>query len=163
MNEEKEILDEVQSQISSFDNKASILLSVVGIIFALTLSILDVFHSSYFQSENMIFKVCYIIAFMSYIVVTAFLIICLLLVILPRKNKSTQKYPNYFNDINNMTKEELNNAIKNYKKDSTLILDQIKINSSICARKQKWLKVGILFLIPFIILMVLMIFMTIFA
>ena len=163
MNEEKEILDGVQSQISSFDNKASILLSVVGIIFALTLSILDVFHSDYFQSKIIGFKVCYIVFFISYIIVTIFLILCLLLVVYPRKNKNAQKYPNYFYDVNNMTKEELNDSIKNYKKDSSLILEQIKINSSICARKQKWLKFGIFLLIPFSFLMVLMIFMTVFA
>ena len=53
MDNNKEILKEVQSQISFFDNKASILLSVVGIIFALTLSFLDVFHSEFLLIDTL--------------------------------------------------------------------------------------------------------------
>ena len=61
MDNNKKILEEVQSQISFFDNKASILLSVVGIIFALTLSFLDVFHSEFFMGNNATFKTFYIL------------------------------------------------------------------------------------------------------
>ena len=43
-NEQKqEILSGISNQISSFDNKASILISAIGILFALSLSFLDVF------------------------------------------------------------------------------------------------------------------------
>ncbi len=41
--EKQKILDNVYLQISSFDNKANIFITVIGIVFALSLSFLDVF------------------------------------------------------------------------------------------------------------------------
>ena len=68
MDNNKKISEEVQSQISFFDNKASILLSVVGIIFALTLSFLDVFHSEFFLGKDITFRTFYILLFICYYV-----------------------------------------------------------------------------------------------
>ena len=41
--EKKEILSNIQNQISAFDNKASIFLAAIGIVFALSISLFDVF------------------------------------------------------------------------------------------------------------------------
>jgi len=160
---EKEILDDVQAQISSFDNKASILLSVVGIIFALTLSFLDVFHAEYFIARNKSFRILYTVTFIMYILTTISIIISLLFVILPRKHKSLINYPNYFADVNMMNKDELIEKIKMYNNDSNMIVDQIRINSKICSAKQKWLKLGMYLFVPFVLFIVVMIFMIIFA
>ena len=163
MENNKEILEGVQSQISSFDNKAIILLSVVGIIFALTLSFLDVFHSEFFLCKHAIFRTFYILLFICYILITISLIIFLILVILPRKHNGKEKYPNYYRDINDLSKQDLKVAIKRYSKEEDLILEQIKINAEICMKKHKCLKLSIFFFIPFIVCIVAMILMTMFA
>ena len=163
MKNNKEILDGIQSQISSFDNKASILLSVVGIIFALTLSFLDVFHSEFFIGKDITFKAFYILLFICYILITISLIILLILVIFPRKHNGKEKYPNYYLDIKDLSKQDLKDAIKRYSKEEDMILEQIKINAEICMKKHKCLQLGTIFFIPFIICIVVMILMTIFA
>ena len=163
MENKKEILEGIQSQISSFDNKANILLSVVGIIFALTLSFLDVFHSEFFLGKEATFRTFYILFFICYILVTISLIILLILVILPRKHKGKEKYPNYYRDINDLSKQDLKAAIKTYSEEDDMILEQIKINAEICMNKHKCLRLGVIFFIPFIICIVAMILMTMFA
>ena len=87
MDDNKKILDGIQNQISSFDNKASILLSVVGIIFALTLSFLDLFHNDFYIVKNTFFKRWFSSVFVLYIVVAILIIVCFILVIVPRENK----------------------------------------------------------------------------
>lgn len=53
----KEILQGIQSQIGNFDNKASIFLATVGIVFALSSSFLEIFHSEwYIQLEDEVYK-----------------------------------------------------------------------------------------------------------
>ena len=163
MDNNKEILEGIQSQISFFDNKASILLSVVGIIFALTLSFLDVFHSEFFLGKDATFRNFYILLFICYILITLTLIIFLILVILPRKHNRNGKYPNYYLDIKDLSKQDLKDAIKRYSEEDDMILEQIKINAEICMKKHKCLKLGIIFFIPFIICIVAMILMTMFA
>ena len=163
MDNEKEILNGVQSQISSFDNKASILLSVVGIIFGLTLSFLDVFHAEFFEQQSSCFRNWYSTLFILYVLVTIVLIIFLILVIFPRKNKNGLKSPDYYLDINSLTKEELNEAIKKNNENNGMILDQIKNNSKICSTKHFWLKSSIILFLPFVLLIFVMILMTIFA
>ena len=160
---EKEILEGVQYQISSFDNKASILLSIVGIIFALTLSFLDVFHADFFIIKEQAFKLFYYVLFIFYIAVTITLIFLLIFVIIPRKHKREKEYPNYYMDIKKLEDNELKKSIIQYNSDNSMIIEQIKINAEICAKKHKFLKLGIIFFVPFISLIVAMIFMTIFA
>ncbi len=162
---EKEILEGIQSQISSFDNKASILLSVVGIIFALTLSFLDVFHSDTFLLRENAFRIWYSIIFVVYIIVTIVLIASLVWVIIPRsKSKDmTKRYYNYYKDINEMSNEEFKKAILESNNNDDTLVDQIKMNSKICTHKHFCLKFGAIMFIPFILCMVVMILMVMFA
>ena len=159
----KEILNGIQAQISSFDNKASILLSVVGIVFAIALSFLDVFHSDFFIKQINCFKIGYYIVFGAFILSTAVSIFSFAMVVLPRKHKPGTKYPNYYKDIVKMTKNELETTLKDYAEKSDLVLDQIKINSEICKKKHKWIFAGIILLIPFVLSIITLTFMTIFA
>lgn len=162
---EKEILDGVQAQISSFDNKASILLSVVGIIFALTLSFLDVFHSETYIYKEISFKVWYSAIFVIYIIVTVILIASLVLVIIPRNKSKNMKLKcfNYYKDINKMNVDDLKSAIEKSTCNDDVLIEQIKINSKICTMKHYCLKTGAIMFIPFIICMVVMILMVMFA
>ncbi len=159
----KEILNGVQNQIASFDQKASILLSVVGIIFAIALSFLDVFHTDHFTNQSDCFKIWYYVLFIIFIIVTAFSIFSFAMVILPRKHHVKTKYPNYYKDIVQMTEAELEEAISKYSEKSKLIIEQIKINSGICEKKHKWIFSGILTLIPFVSIIIVLTIMTIFA
>lgn len=163
MEENKQILDGIQNQISSFDNKASILLSIVGIIFALTMSFLDVFHTSFYVEQNTVFKGWFSSIFVIYIIITILIIVSFILVIIPRTNKEKTKYPNYYRDIKNMTKEELKQSLIEYSNSNELIIEQIMINSSICNKKHFWSKIGITLMIPFILCIISLIFMIIFA
>ena len=163
MEQNEKILEGVQAQISFFDNKASILLSAVGIIFALTLSFIDVFHSEFFLGKDATFRTFYILLFICYILITISLIIFLILVILPRKHNGKEKYPNYYRDINELSKQDLKAAIKRYSEEDDMILEQIKINAEICMKKHKCLKLGVILFIPFIICIVATILMTMFA
>ena len=60
--EKKEILNGIYSQISSFDNKAGLLISVLGIVFGLSLNFFEVFSKcSFLCSENDVLRtLCYV-------------------------------------------------------------------------------------------------------
>ena len=161
--EKKEILNGLQSQIGSFDNKASILLSVVGIIFAIALSFLDVFHSDYFIEKYLCFKIGYYTLFGVFILATVASIFSFAMVILPRKHNREVKYPNYYKDIVKMTQKDLERALEDYSNKNDLILDQIMINAEISEKKHKWLFVGIISLVPFVLTIVALTIMTILA
>lgn len=164
MNEnEKDILNGVQSQISSFDNKANILLSIVGIIFALTLSFLDVFHADFYLSKSNAFKVWYTLFFILYIIITISILVSLILVIIPRSHKTKKKFFNYYKDINKMSIEEIKNSMNDSGKKEVEILEQIKINSKICTQKHYLLEFGVIMLFPFISCIAVLIMMIMFA
>ena len=160
---QKELLNEVQSQIASFDNKASILISVVGIIFALALSFLDVFHMDFFIEQSAFFRGWYYGLFIAFIVATVFSILSFAMVILPRKHRAQAQFPNYYRDIVKMNSEDLKTAINKYVEEDALIIGQLKINSEICYKKHKWLCVGIISMIPFVLILIALTIITAFA
>ena len=65
--EKQKILDNIYLQISSFDNKANIFITVIGIVFALSLSFLDVFKDCSFVKSNSGVKIFYYICFMLFV------------------------------------------------------------------------------------------------
>lgn len=164
-NEEKhEILSEISNQISSFDNKASILISAIGILFALSLSFLDVFCEEKFLLKSHNFKTFYYILFILFIINTIVVIGSYILVIIPRKKIGNKKYANYYNDIAELDiddHEKYDDLLENYTKNDKLLTEQIIINSKICKNKHKFLKIGIISLIPFSILLLVLIVLTI--
>ena len=164
-NEEKhEILSGISNQISSFDNKASILISAIGILFALSLSFLDVFCEEKFLLKSPIFKTFYYILFILFIFNTIIVIGSYILVIIPRKKIGNKKYANYYNDIAELNiddHEKYDYLLENYTKNDKLLTEQIIINSKICKNKHKFLKNGIISLIPFSILLLVLIVLTI--
>ena len=164
-NEEKhEILSGISNQISSFDNKASILISAIGILFALSLSFLDVFCEEKFLLKSPIFKTFYYILFILFIFNTIIVIGSYILVIMPRKKIGNKKYANYYNDIAELDiddHEKYDDLLENYTKNDKLLTEQIIINSKICKNKHKFLKIGIISLIPFSMLLLVLIVLTI--
>lgn len=164
-NEQKhEILSGISNQISSFDNKASILISAIGIVFALSLSFLDVFCDEDFLLKSQNFIIVYYILFILFIINTIIVIGSYILVIIPRKKIGNKKYANYYNDIAELDindHKDYDDLLEDYTKNDILLTEQIIINSKICKIKHTFLKVGIISLIPFSMLLLVLIVLTI--
>lgn len=147
----------IQEQISKFDNKASILLTVVGIIFALSLGILDVFNqfpqdimTPKQQIKYCILIGCSILYFLAFAVEIVFLI----LVVYPRKKKGGTISINYYLDIASLTDNQIINLLQiNDDEELTAYVDQIKVNAEICKLKHRYLTFAIWFLIPLFVSM----------
>lgn len=164
-NEEKhDVLLGVNNQISSFDNKASILISAIGIVFALSLSFLDVFCEEEFLLKSQNFKTFYYTLFILFIINTIIVLGSYILVIIPRKKIGNKKYVNYYNDIAELNIDDhkkYDDLLEDYTKNDILLTEQIIINSKICKTKHTFLKVGIISLIPFSIFLLVLIILTI--
>ncbi len=65
----REIFNEIESQINKMDNKAGILISAVGIVFALTIDLLSVVSKSgvsiYYRMFSYIFLGIYLLSFLA--------------------------------------------------------------------------------------------------
>lgn len=149
-NEKKDILGGVYTQISSFDNKAGLLISVLGIVFGLSLDFFEVFsRCSFLHSENVLAKILCYVALGLYCLSFLFSIVSFVLVIIPRTHKGCKNNVNYYKDICNMSLDEFNDNCKDYFDNDAIINNQIFANSNICNKKHLFLKMGIYGLIPF--------------
>ena len=155
--EKKEILNNLLSQINAFDSKASILVTAVGVVFALVSSFLLDSNLSVWQRESSI-EIVYKVLFLLFLLTSLAVMFCMVMVILPRRRKDDGKlYPNYYLDITKIEKEKLDEAIRKIDIDS-----QIKINATICTKKEIWFRRGILLLIPFAIILIILVCFAIF-
>ena len=160
----KEIFNEIESQINKMDNKAGILVSVVGIVFALTIDLLNVVSKSevsiYYKTFSYIFLGIYLLSFlasMSFFILT----------IIPRKKKACDNEKiniNYYYDLSDIQRESADNKTRNEvfndklkkeenEEDNTLT-NQIFINAEICRRKHDTLFYGIIALVPLALSMI---------
>lgn len=149
--EKQKILDNIYLQISSFDNKANIFITVIGIVFALSLSFLDVFKDCNFAKSNCGVKIYYYICFMLFVLNIIFSIFSFVMVIVPRKYKGKKVNANYYKHIAIMSIGDLKKEINDYIKDEEQIINQIKINGDICNKKHNWVMAGLISLLPCII------------
>ncbi len=149
LNEAKQkILDGIYSQISSFDNKANILISVIGIFFAISLNFLSIFQETSFKNATESERNWYTVLFFLFCVFSVFTIFSFIMVIVPRGNrKKAQNDPNYYKAVAKMSEEEIEKRISQESGD--YLIHQIKINAKICNKKHIWLMAGIIGLIPF--------------
>lgn len=149
-NEKKEILNGIYSQISSFDNKSGLLISVLGIVFGLSLDFFEIFSKCSFVSCDSWFlkAICYI-ALVIYCIAFIFSIGCFVCVITPRFHNGKRNNVNYYKDICGMTLDEFNSNIKEYCENDSIIDFQIFANACICNRKHLFLRLGICGLIPY--------------
>lgn len=155
--EKKEILNNLLSQINAFDSKASILVTAVGVVFALVSSFLLDSNLSLWQSESSI-EIVYKVLFLLFLLTSLAVMFCMVMVILPRRRKDDGKlYPNYYLDITKIEKEKLDEAIRKIDIDG-----QIKINAAICTKKEIWFRRGILLLIPFASILIILICFAVF-
>ena len=160
----REIFNEIESQINKMDNKAGILISAVGIVFALTIDLLSIFSKSevsiYYKMFSYIFLGIYLLSFlvsMSFFILT----------IIPRKKKGYDDEKvniNYYYDLSDIQCENIDDEVKRNQvfdneleeeaKTDHVLTNQIFINAEICRRKHDTLFYGIITLIPFVLSMI---------
>lgn len=148
--EKKEVLNGIYAQIGSFDNKAGLLISVLGIVFGLSLDFFGIFSKcSFLCLESVFLKIICYIAFGIYCLSFLFSIFSFVLVIIPRSHKIKNNNVNYYKDICNMSETEFEKSFEEYCESDSITTNQIFINSQICNKKHLFLKAGIYGLIPF--------------
>lgn len=157
----KRILEGVLNQINSFDSKAGILISIMSIVFGLSLTLLEFLKSDELSSCQYIAFSIFYFAFMVSMIISIFFSV---LVIIPRERKknASKDNINYYMDLSEM---EFNDFIENSKKfsniDDRTFFNQIKTNANICTRKHKFLRLSIFAMIPAALLMIILILLVI--
>lgn len=161
--EKQNILDGIIDQISSFDNKANILITAIGIAFSISLIFVErPYNSQLFKKIN--YYSLYLIIFIIYIISSITAITFFILVVVPRRKKGDNYYANYYNDIAKLEIDDIekyNNIFNKYIEDDKLLTEQIIINSKICKKKHNNLKNGILMLIIMVLSFLILSFMSI--
>lgn len=179
MNDDKEkynlkeqIFCEIENQINKMDSKAGMLISALGIVFALTTDLFSIYSSEKFNDFSVSFKVfCFVVTGL-YCLSFVFSMFMFISAILPRTNKKQKKlnnedfHVNYYYDLSNklrlasknknINKTELfNKAIESEINDGqTNLENQIFTNADICRKKHDKIVMGIVGLIPFVISMI---------
>lgn len=145
--QKKMSLDIVLNQISSFDNKASILVSILGIVFALSFTVIESISTKSTEVKPYIFA--------SFIIFLGLIIASLtfsVLVLTPRKRKgeNKQKSLTYYLDLKDITDAEY---LKIFKRndDCGVSIEQINQNARICSYKHVMLKISIALMIPLVL------------
>lgn len=158
------ILANVQESIRSFDKKAGILVSIIGIVFGLSLTFLSFYpnmhnlliehyiNQSIFDYRTLIFSIFYGI----YFACSLISILLCLSVFYPHKNKKNadQVNINYYRDLANMDFEQYEENKHNWLNDQEIIWKQISVNAKICKRKHLMLQLSIISFVFHLVLFV---------
>lgn len=179
MNDDKEkynlkeqIFCEIENQINKMDSKAGMLISALGIVFALTTDLFSIYSIEKFNDFSVSFKAfCFVITGL-YCLSFVFSMFMFISAILPRTNKKQKKqnnedfHVNYYYDLSNKLRlasknknidisELFNKAIESVINDGHKNLEnQIFTNADICRKKHDKIVMGIVGLIPFVISMI---------
>ena len=138
----------VQEQIKKFDSKANILIAIVGIVFAISLGIMEtlpqlISKGGYNDFKSVLLLIFIILYFCAFTIEMIFLIS----VIYPRgKRGETDKSVSYYLDVSQMKPQEINKALE--AEDHNAETNQLIINAKICSRKHFFLVRAIWTLIP---------------
>lgn len=140
-------LELVLNQIASFDNKASIIVSILGIVFALSFTVIEVISSKSDLIKPYIFS-SFVLFLISVISALTFSV----LVLFPkkRKGKLNQKSLTYYMDLKNITKDEYIRLFED-NGDCGISIEQIDQNARICSFKHLMLKISITLMIPMVL------------
>lgn len=179
MNDDKEkynlkeqIFYEIENQINKMDSKAGMLISALGIVFALTTDLFSIYSIEKFNDFSVSFKAfCFVVTGL-YCLSFIFSMFMFISAILPRTNKKQKKqnkedfHVNYYYDLSNKLRlasnnkninisELFNKAIESEINDGqTNLENQIFTNADICRKKHDKIVMGIVGLIPFVISMI---------
>ncbi len=162
MDNRKEILNgfllDTKNQIASFDQKAGILLAIVGVLFALMSNYFNIFDSyNFIIHSNEFTKIICKISFILYIISVVVTLILFILVIFPRKRNNGDNYINnklninYYYDVAdaNLSEDDFKKEFDSFSNSDDDIIEQIIINDKICKEKHKLLEAGFYSLIGF--------------
>ena len=179
MNDDKEkynlkeqIFCEIENQINKMDSKAGMLISALGIVFALTTDLFSIYSIEKFNDFSVSFKAfCFVVTGL-YCLSFVFSMFMFISAILPRTNKKQKKqnnedfHVNYYYDLSNKLRlasknkninisELFNKAIESeINNGQTNLENQIFTNANICRKKHDKIVMGIVGLIPFVISMI---------
>lgn len=145
INESKKIsLEIILNQIISFDNKASTIISILGIVFALSFTVIELIITKSYNSKIVIF-VFFFLFLLSVIISLLFAILTLF----PRKRKGMKnnKSLTYYDDLKRMTEREYEELFCD-SKNCTISFEQINQNAKICSYKHLMLKLSFFSMIP---------------
>ena len=155
MNENSESLKEqkrlslelILNQITSFDNKASIIVSILGIVFALSFTVIDVISSKADQIKPYIFS-----SFLFFLISIIAALTFSVLVLFPknRKGKLNLKSLTYYKDLKDITDDEYIRLFKD-NGNCGISIEQINQNARICSFKHLMLKISIILMIPMVL------------
>lgn len=147
----------IQEQINKFDNKANSLITIVSIVFALSLGLLETFNQfiGIEFTAKMQLKFNWLIALsIVYFISFATEMNFLLLVIYPRRKKRGKKTICYYLDAAKLSKEEIVEQITSQdNSDIDIEAEQISVNAKICSSKHKFLVVSIWLMLPLFVFM----------
>lgn len=121
---DKEILTGILNQINSFDSKAGILISVIGIVFGLSLSLLSYISNYPNHSAKRAF---YAIIFVLFVISSITAIAFSALVIIPRTSKEKKNNVNYYMDLCEMDYELFKCNCSSFYSDESLFLIRSKL------------------------------------
>ena len=161
--EYKEALEKIQSQIASFDSKANVLISVVGIVFGLALSLLKNVHEQFFINQSCEYRTWYIILIAVFVLFCGGAILCFALVIRPRKSKSRRGFPDYYETVRQMDKGSFRKLMKKYTEYDDMVNEEIINIARICYSKHWWLCAGMIVMIPLVLSILALAAMTVLA
>ena len=108
----------IKEQIDKFDNKANILIAIVSIVFAVSLSMLDIFR----EFESITVSYILLLIFTSlYFISFGLEMFFLIMVIYPRRKKNKDKKSlSYYLDVSSMTDDEINACLENIDRSSEI-------------------------------------------
>jgi putative Ca2+/H+ antiporter (TMEM165/GDT1 family) len=148
LNEQKRrSLEILLAQIASFDNKASIIVSILGIVFALSFTVIETVSTKVGDMKIYIF-----ISFVLFLISIISFLICAVLVLKPRKREKTPEHKSltYYIDLENMSEEEYSKLFE-LNDDGGTSFEQLNENAKICHKKHKLLMGSIVCMIPLVI------------
>lgn len=132
MNKKRRSLEILLAQIASFDNKASIIVSILGIVFALSFTVIETVSTKVGDMKIYIF-----ISFVLFLISIISSLICAVLVLKPRKREKTPEHKSltYYIDLENMSEEEYSKLFE-LNDDGGTSFEQLNENAKICQETQ---------------------------
>lgn len=141
-----ETLKILLDQIKSFDNKASIIVSILGLVMALSFTVIGAINGKAVKVKPYIFA-----SFMLFLLSILTSLFFSIKVFMPRKRAKNimviEKSTTYYEDLKNMDEKGFEDLF-NSNNELGISMEQINQNAIICSKKHKNLSISIFMLIP---------------
>jgi hypothetical protein len=153
--EKEDLLSSIKEQINSFDNKAEILLAVIGVLFGLSITAITSLDQVSDAAKGSGYFIWFLVFASLFAASSIFSVTLTLLVIYPRKKKKPTEFDScYYMDIA-MNHERFSQAIKDPIDNDSSVERQIIANADVCAKKHKFFAASVWSLVPFAVFLLL--------